>query len=635
MPEASVYDQELKGPHAKPELNIVIDVRKTAAQSAMTPAGRQAARGRAGGLCASDEHRIAFITCVSDQVQYGICQRYIDALDVPPGYTTEKIAVVGAPSMAQGYQQAMEASAARYKVYLHQDVYLIHRGLVSELLRLFHTYPRLGMVGVVGTTQLPRSGIWFASNPVHCYGRVWEYRRPGGLTSVLGPANRRRLHLMRFRSFVGDYLPAAAVDGLFVATQYDLPWQDVLGGFDLYEQVHALEFIKAGFEVGIARQEAVWCLHWGPCQEPPREQARRRARELASRAEEFRRRYYHFIGVPAPELRRQYGKSVVQWAPVRERLGVVIITFNGLGVLRRALRALIPQCERLGEVDWEIVVVDNASTDGTAEAIRQEFPHVRVVANASNDGPARGFNLGLRQLGIGSHGPPQPGVRQALPDYVLIMNNDVEFVDGTLARMVGYLREHPEVAGVVAALRNPDGTEQFQRLATFEVVPRRPRRPSPVTFVGTTCAMVRGLILWDVGLYDERFYFFNEDLEWSMRAKRRGHRFVFLPDARVVHYCSVGMRQNRQAIFAELPAANVWYFYKHAGLRWAAAMRYVLRLQAWWQAWLRRGDSEALRQITEAVSRMERLYSRLRQGNRPPAALTLPRPGDSLRASAP
>lgn len=648
-----------------PKLNVVIDLRRTApdlaatrAESHARDAGWAAFRSPAA-FRSLEERRIAFITCVNDEEQYATCVRYIDALDVPAGFSIEKIAVLGAPSMAAGYQAAMEASAARYKVYLHQDVYLIHRGLLHELLRLFRTYPRLGMVGVVGTTRLPRSGVWFANNPFHCYGRVWEYRRPGGPAALLGPANRRRLHLMRFRSFVGDYLTAAAVDGLLVATQYDLPWQDVLGGFELYEQVHALQCIRAGLEVGIARQEAVWCLHWGPWREPSREEARRRSQELARRAEAFRRLYGEFIGVPAQELVRRYrpaAPGTVAWpkgglaealevgvpqevrqeagatslaeeasAPSRaaaaERLGVVIVTFNGRDVLRRALGALIPQCEGLAGVEWEIVVVDNASTDGTVEAIRREFPQVAVVANASNDGPARGFNVGLRRLGIGGPGPEEAGEARAVPDYVLVMNNDVEFVDGTLARMVGYLREHLDVAGVVASLTNPDGSEQFQRLATLELIPRRPRHPAPVTFVGTTCALVRGAVLWDVGLYDERFYFFNEDLEWSLRAKRKGYRFVFLPNAKVIHFGSVGMRQNRPAIFADLPAANLWYFYKHAGPRWAALMYGVQRLQGWVQAWRGRGDPQAVAQAREAVSRMQRLYRRLREADAPPEVL--------------
>ncbi len=257
-----------------------------------------------------DPNAIAFLTLVDDETQYATCLTYLDALQMPSGYTVERIAVVGAASMAEGYQRAMEASTAQYKIYVHQDVYLVHRELLPELVRLFRTHPRLGMVGVVGTTRMPAKGIWWV-NKFHCFGRLWEYRQETGFPgSLLG----RRLHLSRFRSFAGDYLPAVAVDGLFMATQYDMRWTSPLRGFLLYDQVQAVEFIKAGFEVGITRQEAVWCLHWGRLQERSPEQNRHRDSELHDTAAQFRHHYAPFVGVPARRLYEQHleGRGVTE-----------------------------------------------------------------------------------------------------------------------------------------------------------------------------------------------------------------------------------------------------------------------------------------------------------------------------------
>jgi hypothetical protein len=290
-------------------LNRTIDLRQT------PPTDRAITRGSSGSAQSvqqpRDPHGIAVVTCVNNGTQYNICLRYVDALQIPSGYTVEKIAVLGAASMAEGYQRAMEASTARYKIYIHQDVYLIHRGLLHELVTLFRTYPRLGLVGVVGPTRLPATGIWWVNNLRHCYGRLWEYYLPTGLPASLF-FKRRVLHFSRFRSFVGDYMPAAAVDGLFLATQYDLPWINPLGGFELYEQVQALEFINAGLEVGIARQEAIWCLHWGPLQEPTREQRDRRDFAISSRAAAFRRVYPEFLGVPARRL-YEHHRRAARW----------------------------------------------------------------------------------------------------------------------------------------------------------------------------------------------------------------------------------------------------------------------------------------------------------------------------------
>ncbi len=290
-------------------MHRIIDLRNS------LPTGSAVARGRVGtsenAQPSLNPHAIAFITCVSDEKQYEICLRYIDKLEYPSGFTVEKIAVIGAMSMAEGYQRAMEASAAHYKIYVHQDVYVIHRGMPLELINLFRTYPRLGIVGLLGATQLPASGIFFANNTPNCYGRLWAYFRPPGLPASLF-IKRRRLHLSRSRSFVGDYLRAAVLDGCFMATQYDIPWRDALGGFELYDQVQALEFIKAGLEVGIARQEATWCIHLGPLQERSPEQRRLRDSVLHRRAAVFRQLYQAFVGVPAQRLYEQH-RGMARW----------------------------------------------------------------------------------------------------------------------------------------------------------------------------------------------------------------------------------------------------------------------------------------------------------------------------------
>jgi GT2 family glycosyltransferase len=608
----------------------IIDLRKT------PPAGGRVVQGNAGSSRGAqqrlDPHAFAFITCVNAEAQYAICLRHLNALQIPAGFSVEKIAVSGATSMAEGYQHAMETSTARYKIYMHQDVYVGHRGLLAELLHLFSTYPRLGLVGVIGATQLPVTG-WWLDNPAHAYGRAWVYiRLASSLRGIpLSPAAyRRRLQLFRCRSFAGDYLPAVHVDGFLMATQYDIPWIHPQFGFELYDQVQALEFIKARLEVGIARQEASWCVHWGAPQEPTREEDAHRRIAIRDKAGMIRQLYPAFIGVPVsrlyerhrgaagwPELvTREFAKGVPVQAGARDsespdrarkRLGVIIVTFNGREVLFRALRVLLQQCEELEEVDCQFVVVDDASTDGTVEAVRREFPRVTVIANASNGGLARGLNLGLRHLGF--------------PNYTLVMPNDVELSAGTLLRMVRYLREHPSTTSVVACPFDRDGTVQSQRTAIVELPPRLPRRSRLNDFVGPACVLVRGETFFDVGLYDERFHLCYVELDWSLRAKRKGYRFVFLPEARMIHHRSVALRRNKPAIVAKRLVDDLWLLYKYGGRRQAAVRYWAQRLLARWLAFQWRNDSEALRQLGDALARTDDLYRRLREENRPPRRL--------------
>src|SRR5207249_4276348 len=159
------------------------------------------------------------------------------------------------------------------------------------------------------------------------------------------------------------------------------------------------------------------------------------------------------------------------------------------------------------------------------------------------------------------------------PCYILIMHDDVEFCTGTLARMVSHLRTHPSTAGVVGFLTNPDGTIQRPQRTTFVPWPKRDLGGrSWFTFVGTTCALVRGDVFLDVGLYDERFRFCREDLNWSLRAKRKDYKFALLPKARVIHYQRDESRKHQPTVLAESLVANLWLWYKHRGRRLASAL---------------------------------------------------------------
>ncbi|MDI6871402.1 MAG: glycosyltransferase family protein [Bacillota bacterium] len=253
----------------------------------------------------TDPRKFAFIACVNDPEQYAACARHIDTLEVPPGFTVEKLPVEGARGMAEGYNAAMRRTDARYKIYLHQDTFVRDPALLFHLLELFRE-PAVGLVGVVGATRLPRSGVWFHAG-LHSFGKVWEFRKGGGVWYLLGPLNRRRERLMRFRPVRRPYQPVVVVDGLFMATQHDLPWREDLGfGFIYYEGPQCLEFLKAGYKVVVPHQETVWCMHYGPPHEAEAVKSAAYRERFAVNLEVFRREYGEFIGVHVNELLRRY-----------------------------------------------------------------------------------------------------------------------------------------------------------------------------------------------------------------------------------------------------------------------------------------------------------------------------------------
>ena len=191
------------------------------------------------------EESICFITCVNDEKIYGESRLYAEHLhtDLP----VEFIPVRGASSMAAGYNWAMRQSRARYKIYLHQDVLIVEKNCIKMLCELFLKYRQLAMLGVIGAETLPPSGVWWGSGKN--YGRVLHAAEPESISpSVCLPVN--------------EWKAVEALDGLFLATQRDLPWrEDLFDGWHFYDVSQCMEFKRQGYQTAIPEQTSDWCLH--------------------------------------------------------------------------------------------------------------------------------------------------------------------------------------------------------------------------------------------------------------------------------------------------------------------------------------------------------------------------------------
>lgn len=194
-------------------------------------------------------NKICFIMCSNNEQLAKECLLYINQLEIPKGFQVETRVITGAASMAQGYNQAMRESDAKYKVYLHQDVLLIDRKLISNMLSLFESNPQIGMLGVVGVTRLPLNGC------------PWSEGRDSYIGEIYADLVDSKNHCI-FSKIQGEYEEAVVLDGLFMATQYDLSWrEDLFRGWDFYDCSQSLEFWKAGYKVAVPHMEEPWCLH--------------------------------------------------------------------------------------------------------------------------------------------------------------------------------------------------------------------------------------------------------------------------------------------------------------------------------------------------------------------------------------
>jgi GT2 family glycosyltransferase len=302
-------------------------------------------------------------------------------------------------------------------------------------------------------------------------------------------------------------------------------------------------------------------------------------------------------------------------------ISVIVVSWNTRGLLRQCLRSIVdePGVEIVdgnaqpcgaGSLAAEIIVVDNASEDGSVQLVQAEFPQARVIANHHNAGFAAANNQ---------------AIAQARGQVLFLLNPDAYLLPGALAGLVRFLRDHPEAAVAGPNVLNPDGSWQAAafRFATLwdlfcEAVflsvlwPRSPLfarkelggfQRDAVREVDWVqgCALAARRDVWDaVGPFDEGYWMYVEELDWCRRAKAMGYRIFFTPDAQVVHY---GKRSVARAKASVLPLgfrSHFRYYNKFDGRAKEMAVRLIALLQMSLRAGISAGMIAATRNPARA-----------------------------------
>ena len=194
-------------------------------------------------------YKISFIICTNQPDYLVECKRYIQELNIPDGYSIEVIPITDASSMTAGYNQGMQQTDAKYKVYLHQDVFILNRNFIPETLKIFQHNDKIGMIGMVGTKRLPDNACMWTT-PM----------RTGALRSCV--LNTVDDYFDLPVSPTKGFAPIQAVDGLLMMTQYDIPWREDLDlGWDFYDVSQSLEFARQGYRIVVPYQATPWVLH--------------------------------------------------------------------------------------------------------------------------------------------------------------------------------------------------------------------------------------------------------------------------------------------------------------------------------------------------------------------------------------
>jgi GT2 family glycosyltransferase len=272
-------------------------------------------------------------------------------------------------------------------------------------------------------------------------------------------------------------------------------------------------------------------------------------------------------------------------------LSVVILNWNVRDLLRDCLHSLrqtgAPGRSVTGPAPLalEIIVVDSASGDGSAEMVRAEFPEARLIASAENLGYSRGNNLGLAA---------------AQGRYLLVLNPDTQAAEGALCALVEYADAHPEAGILGPRLLEPGGAPQssrrrFPTLATavFEstwlqiLAPRRvldhyyardlpADAPAEVDWLTGACLLIRRAVYEQIGGFDEGFFMYSEELDYCRRARAAGWRVVHLPEARVIHFEGKSSEQAIPQRHIRFQRSKIRYFRKYHGRAAALLLRLFL-----------------------------------------------------------
>ena len=301
-----------------------------------------------------NEKQIAFIVCVNDEMKYSECRYYLERLRIPEGYAVEMIKIQDALSMAAGYNVGMKSSDAKYKVYLHQDVFIRNQNFISEILEVFAQDEQIGILGMIGKRNLKMGSaemvmIWDTGRVIDNE-YIWSFGYP---------ASGKR------------YAEVQASDGLLLATQYDIPWrEDLFDKWDFYDCSQSKEFERNGYKVVVPKLGKPWCIHDSGFVN-------------YTHYHEERIKFLEEYGKEIPALEKQDSYKVT----------VVVTTHNQKDALQETL-------VWLKDVDGisNIIVVDNGSNDGTAAWLSsQQYEYLWFDEGAQGYGKL--WNAALQNFG--------------------------------------------------------------------------------------------------------------------------------------------------------------------------------------------------------------------------------------------
>ena len=255
------------------------------------------------------------------------------------------------------------------------------------------------------------------------------------------------------------------------------------------------------------------------------------------------------------------------------KISIIIPSWNTKDLLKNCLKSL-------GFL-YEIIVVDNNSTDGTVKMIEKEFPHVLLIKNKKNVGFGAANNQGMRK---------------AKGDYLLLLNSDTIIKDKAPLAMAQYLKDNSDVGVIGPKLLNKDGSLQasagpFPNLKISfimlflehwlgDLVRSSFKEIKEVDWVMGAAFMLKKEILKKVGLMDEGLFMYMDEVEWSFRIKKAGYKIIFNPQAEIIHLGGASSKTGRKGPILNIYRGLIHFYKKHYPGWQLVILKIMLKLKA-------------------------------------------------------
>ena len=273
-----------------------------------------------------NDKKIAIITCVKNKELYEKLAKNIYELKVPENYFVEIITITEEINIALAYNQAINVTDAKYKIYINEEVYITNNSFIEDFINIFKENPKIGMLGMAGTKVIPTTAICLNSR-----------KRCGKIYGKNGS-------IIEWDEIEGDIETVEAIDGFIMITQYDIFWrEDLFKGSSYYDVAHNIEFKKNGYDVAVIKQELPWC--------------------------QFLESDYEYEEVDRQKFLDEYSKDIF---PL---VSILIPTYNRPEYFEIALKSALTQTYR----NIEVVIGDGSDNNDTKILMEKYKDDKRII----------------------------------------------------------------------------------------------------------------------------------------------------------------------------------------------------------------------------------------------------------------